>query len=107
MHRQKIDGLDVYGKLEIYFHYYAVQMSIKHSFQIVDKTTEKQSSHNGQMIPWKHGRGEPDKEFGTISGRTANPYLSKNFRKNVYMNGFGSSKKILPIYKFFIFGFVF
>jgi hypothetical protein len=67
MSRLKIDALDVYGKLSIYFHYYAVQMSIKHSFQIVDKTPEKQSSHNGQVIPWKHGRGEPDKDFGNIA----------------------------------------
>lgn len=67
MNRQKIDGLDPYRKLEIYFHYYAVHLGLKHSFQIVDKTPDKPSSHNGQMISWKHGRGEPDKEFGNIA----------------------------------------
>jgi hypothetical protein len=67
MNRQRIDRLDVYGKLSIYFHYYAIQMAMKYSFQIVDKTPEKPSSHNGQVISWKHGRGEPDKEFGNIA----------------------------------------
>ena len=61
MHRQRIDRLDVYGKLSIYFHYYAIQMAIKHSFQVVDKTPLNPSSH------WKHGRSEPDKEFGNIA----------------------------------------
>ena len=67
MRRQKIDSLDVYGKLSIYFHYYAVHLGLKHGFHVVDKTTCKPSSHNGHEIHWRHGRGEPDKEFGNIA----------------------------------------
>jgi hypothetical protein len=85
MYRQKIDRLDVYGKLKIYFHYCAVQFSIKHSFHVVDKTPENLTSHNGQVIPWKHGRSEPDKEFGNIAlyylWKNHNPISFEDFQK--------------------------
>lgn len=85
MHRQKIDTLDLYGKLSIYFHYCAIQFAIKHSFQVVDKTPLNPYSHNGQIIPWKHGRGEPDKEFGNIAlyylWKNHNPISFEDFQK--------------------------
>ena len=85
MHRQKIDALDLYSKLSIYFHYCAVQFAIKHSFQVVDKTPLNPYSHNGQMIHWKHGRSEPDKEFGNIAlyylWKNHNPISFEEFQK--------------------------
>jgi hypothetical protein len=85
MSRLKIDTLDLYGKLSIYFHYCAVQFAIKHSFHVVDKTPLNPSSHNGQMISWKHGRGEPDKEFGNIAlyylWKNHNPISFEDFQK--------------------------
>ena len=85
MSKHKIDGIDVYGKLSIYFHYCAVQFSIKNSFQVVDKTPLNPSSHNGQMIHWKHGRSEPDKEFGKIAlyylWKNHNPISFEDFQK--------------------------
>ena len=85
MSRLKIDGLDLYGKLSIYFHYCAVQFSIKHSFQVVDKAVENQLSHNNQKIHWRTGRGEPDKEFGNIAlyylWKNHNPISFEDFQK--------------------------
>ena len=54
-------------KWKIYLHYYAVQLGLKHSFHIVDKTPLNPTKHNGVEIHWTVGRGKPDKEFGNIA----------------------------------------
>jgi hypothetical protein len=85
MNKSKIDSLDIFGKLRIYFHYCDVQFSIKHSFQVVEKTIENQLSHNNQKIHWRMGRGEPDKEFGNIAlyylWKNHNPISFEDFQK--------------------------
>ena len=54
-------------KWKIYFHYYSVHVSLKYSFQIVDKTPLKPMKHENKEIHWTVGRGKPDKEFGNIA----------------------------------------
>ena len=54
-------------KWKIYLHYYTVQLGLKHSFHIVDKTPLNPTKHNGVEIHWTVGRGKPDKEFGNIA----------------------------------------
>lgn len=65
--RQIVDGLDVFGKLRIYFHYQSVQLGLKHRFVVVDKNPLNPVTHEGKEVSWKHGRGTPDKEFGEIA----------------------------------------
>jgi hypothetical protein len=67
MDNKIIDSLDVYGKLKIYFHYYAVQVALKYSFQVVDKAPVKPLLHGKKEILWTEGRGKPDKEFENIA----------------------------------------
>jgi len=85
MNRQRIDRLDVYGKLSIYFHYCAVQFALKHSFQVVDKTPLKPMKHENKEIHWTVGRGKPDKEFGNIAlyylWKNLNPISFEDFQK--------------------------
>lgn len=61
---------------KIYFHYCSVQLGLKYSLHIVDKTPLKPSKHNNEEIHWTVGRGKPDKEFGNI----AIYYLWKNLK---------------------------
>jgi hypothetical protein len=65
--KDKIDSLDVFDKLKIYFHYMVVQLSMKHNFQVVDKTPLKPMKYLKDEISWKVGRGNPDKEYGNIA----------------------------------------
>lgn len=49
----KVKRLDEWQKLKVYMSYYCTMLSLKHSFEVVDK-----------MKPnWQHGWGTPDKEY--------------------------------------------
>jgi hypothetical protein len=45
--------LDEWQKLKVYMHYYCTMLSLKHKFEVLDKTKPN----------WQHGRGTPDKEY--------------------------------------------
>ena len=48
-------------------HYTIVQLGLKRSFQVVDKTPLNPHTHEGKEIPWNRGRGKPDREYGNIA----------------------------------------
>lgn len=54
-------------KWKIYFHYCSIQLGLKYSLHIVDKTPLNPTKHNGVEVHWTVGRGKPDKEFGNIA----------------------------------------
>ena len=67
MVNSKIDNLTDEDRWKIYFHYCSVQLGLKYSLHIVDKTPLNPTKHNGVEIHWSVGRGKPDKEFGNIA----------------------------------------
>lgn len=76
---EKIECLDEWQKLKVYMHYYCTMLSLKHSFEVVDKMKEN----------WRHGWGDPDKEYSGL----ALYFLWKNM--NILdFEGFVSDKNI-------------
>jgi hypothetical protein len=63
-----IEGIDDFQKLIVYNHYVAVQLSLKHDFDIQDKRYPLgESTVTRNLLPWNHGRGKPDKETNMIA----------------------------------------
>lgn len=50
---EKVDRLDKWQKLTVYMDYYCTMLSLKHNFEVVDKTKKN----------WQHGWGNPNKEY--------------------------------------------
>ena len=54
---KKVKALDEWQKLMVYNHYNCTMITLKNNFVFIDKTKSN----------WKHGWGEPDKEYLGLS----------------------------------------